>query len=121
RGPSRPVGHDCGDRSASPSPAAAAPAPAALSRSFWLRLTAGRRLNTGRRWTRAFPIDGSRLLTPRLSSGRCFDTFFGRRFLDDDAFEWAGATLVEFQPARQQLDAHLEILDFDAEPRRFQD
>jgi hypothetical protein len=58
---------------------------------------------------------------PRFSSRGGFDTLFGRWFVDDDAFERAGATLVEFQPARQRLDAHLEILDFDAETRRFQD
>ena len=34
-----------------------------------------------------------------------------------DALERTRAPLVEVQPARQRLDAHLQVLHFDAEPR----
>ena len=44
-----------------------------------------------------------------------------RRLVDDDALERPCAPLVEVEPAGQRLDAHLEVLDLDAQPRRFDD
>ena len=50
---------------------------------------------------------------------RRFVRFCG--LVDDGAFERARAAFVELQPARDRLDAHLQVLHFDAGARRLDD
>ena len=45
---------------------------------------------------------------------------FGR-LVDHDAFECAGAPLVELEAARQRFHTHLEVLHLDAHPRGLED
>ena len=44
-----------------------------------------------------------------------------RRLIHDRAFQCAGPSLVEFDPPRQRLVAHLQVLYFDAEARGVDD
>ena len=59
-----------------------------------------------------------RMLTAFNAAGRLL---VQRWTVDDGAFQGPRAALVELEAACQRLDLHLQILDLDAHPRRFQD
>src|SRR5450631_2445914 len=103
-------------RTTSPSAASSAPT-AALSGAFGRgrssssgRLRFNARLVSFRRWKL-----GDRALDRR----RYLYGLAGR--VRDDALERARAALVELDPAGERLDAHLQVLGLDAQPRRFED